>query len=624
MEMEDTREKLAIETKNLDRLKELLAKSNSETKEMCAILCHFDDRLSKLEETIQPVYRETGNLQEQQDSILKTLDYLDYVIRFYTVAGEVEPIVRTGPLPGSLDAYLQALDRLQEAVRYFEEKNKESPELLNVSSLFDRGSDFVEREFRQLLSRHSNPVPSVLVLDLVQEEEGERHAVLDPLPEKVKAELRTLSKWLSEYKSEDLINVYSSIRSEVLLKSLTGLRDHLRSSSGSHAAGQPSPLPSRKSLAPSGLTPTSKKTPKSVQLALRKLQDVIPGELLGARTPATLDPREDPVVTDREIVVYLTSVTALYKLMQEELKLMEGVIPFHLQKPVFSRLVSQPLTAIVKEGDELAARVKRCVARGEFTPVLSLFPILRHQAAMRHCFDLILDGCSQDVLSKFQGLVINLQTTISKALNEFVDFVKSDADTKVPRDGTVHELTSNVLIFVVSLHNFVDILSRVITLPSSEAVQRSKDRNRLVYAQYITRVLSALRVTLKNKAEVYNDPFLRAIFMLNNFHYILKVSPLVPVAPPSLKRRSTDAPEVGSHGHRQPVRPGRRALVRGTHPREQEGVLQVVEQDPARLARRPRRPVTAVDAVQCLGPTGREHEAAGPRASGDQGPLRGE
>ena len=101
-------------------------------------------------------------------------------------------------------------------------------------------------------------------------------------------------------------------------------------------------------------------------------------------------------------------------------------------------------------------------------------------------------------------------------------------DTKVPRDGTVHELTSNVMIFLVNLLSYVDILSRVITTgagPNSELLnQRSKDRNKLVYAEYIIRVLSALGLTLKNKGEVYNDPFLRAIFMLNNFHYILKVN----------------------------------------------------------------------------------------------------
>lgn len=528
--MEDTREKLAIETRNLERFKEILAKSNEQTREMSSILAHFDDRLSKLEETIQPVYRETGNLQEQQDNIVRTLDYLDYVIRFYTIASEVEPIVRTGPLPGRLDHYLDSLDRLQEAIRYFEDKNPESPELVNVTSLFGRGCEVVEKEFRQLLSRHSKPMSASCILDLVNDEDNASEndkSNSQHFPEKMKTELRIMSKWLCDYKSDEFFSTYAGIRSDVLLQSLRNLRDHFRSSSGniSQSGSHVSPVLARKSLGvPSGSTPNAKKAPKNIQQAFKKLQDVIPGDILGSRNQATADLKEDPAMTEREIVSYLTSVTALYKLMQNELKLMEGIVPFQYQKPIFSRLVLSPLINVVREGDELAMRVKRSVARTQFSGVLNLFPILRHQASMRHHFDLLLDGCSQDVVSKFQGLVINIQTTISKALNEFIDFVKNDADTKVPRDGTVHELTSNVMIFIVNLNNYIDILSRVIVItgPSSEQIQRSKDRNRLVYAQYITRVLSALGLTLKNKGEVYSDPFLRAIFMLNNFHYILK------------------------------------------------------------------------------------------------------
>lgn len=392
----------------------------------------------------------------------------------------------------------------------------------------------MEKEFRQLLSRHSDPVPPILILDIVNEEEGTTDSdkmVLEQLPEKAKNELRLMSEWLCENKKDDFIVIYATIRSEVLLKSLQGLRDHQRSASGilSMGATGHSPMPGRKSM-PAVNTPTSRRTPKSIQQAFQKLQGVIPGELLGVvRSQSTIDFKEDPVMSEREIVSYLTSVTALYKLMQSELKLMEGIIPNPLQKPIFSRLVYSSLDSIVREGDELAMRVKRCVARNDFNPVLSLFPILRHQAAMRHCFDLILDGCSQEVVFKFQGLVVNLQTTISKALNEFIDFIKNDVDAKVPKDGTVHELTSNVMIFLVNLLNFVDILSRVITGGASNdsAVQRSKDKNKIVYAQYITRVLAAVGLTLKNKADSYSDPFLRAIFMLNNFHYILKVSNII-------------------------------------------------------------------------------------------------
>lgn len=39
---------------------------------------------------------------------------------------------------------------------------------------------------------------------------------------------------------------------------------------------------------------------------------------------------------------------------------------------------------------------------------------------------------------------------------------------------------------------------------------------------YVARVLAALVSTLTNKSETYNDVYLRAIFRMNNLHYIVK------------------------------------------------------------------------------------------------------
>ena len=134
MTMVDTAAKLEVEVKNLEKFKEILKRSNQQTKSMCDILTHFDDRLSKLEETIQPVYKETGNLQERHENIVRTLEHLDYVIKFFTVATEVETLIRNGPSSDQIEDYLDALDRLSNAMRYFEQNNPESPELMNVVS----------------------------------------------------------------------------------------------------------------------------------------------------------------------------------------------------------------------------------------------------------------------------------------------------------------------------------------------------------------------------------------------------------------------------------------------------------------------------------------------------------
>jgi len=132
--MKENSDKLQKAIKSLDLFKETLNKSNKQTKQMSGILSHFDERLSKLEETIGPVYKETENLQLKQENICQTLERLDYVIKFYTVANEVESMITSGP-NNNFKSYLQNLDRLKEAIEYFERNNPESPELMNVVSI---------------------------------------------------------------------------------------------------------------------------------------------------------------------------------------------------------------------------------------------------------------------------------------------------------------------------------------------------------------------------------------------------------------------------------------------------------------------------------------------------------
>ena len=78
----DSDAKLQLEKENLAWLKEQCAESERLTSGMVDILESFEVRLGKLEETILPVYQETGNLQRRQENIDKTLTELDHVINF--------------------------------------------------------------------------------------------------------------------------------------------------------------------------------------------------------------------------------------------------------------------------------------------------------------------------------------------------------------------------------------------------------------------------------------------------------------------------------------------------------------------------------------------------------------
>lgn len=62
----------------------------------------------------------------------KTLQELDHVISFYNVAGQVESVVKERPSTVGVPQYLQAMDRLAETCRYFEQNKPQSVEIENV------------------------------------------------------------------------------------------------------------------------------------------------------------------------------------------------------------------------------------------------------------------------------------------------------------------------------------------------------------------------------------------------------------------------------------------------------------------------------------------------------------
>lgn len=49
-----------------------------------------------------------------------------------------------------------------------------------------------------------------------------------------------------------------------------------------------------------------------------------------------------------------------------------------------------------------------------------------------------------------------------KALEGFVDSVKSDGERALPKDGTVHQLTSNALIFTEQLLDYAPTLAPIL------------------------------------------------------------------------------------------------------------------------------------------------------------------
>ncbi|NWH60971.1 EXOC7 protein, partial [Geococcyx californianus] len=533
-------EKLKQEEETLSFIKESLEKSDQLTKNMVSILSSFESRLMKLENSIIPVHKQTENLQRLQENVEKTLSCLDHVISYYHVAKDTEKIIKEGPT-GRLEEYLNCMDKIQKAVEYFQDNNPDSPELNRVKSLFERGKESLESEFRSLMTRHTKPVPPILILDLISGEdemETQEEMSLEHLPESVLHDIIRISGWLVENgRNQDFMTVYFQIRSVQLDRSVKGLKDHFRKNSSSTGVPYSPAIQNKRKD-----TPTKKpiKRPGTIRKAQNLLKQYSQHGLDGKKGASNLIPvegRDD--VFDIEIDAYIHCISAFVKLAQSEYQLLTEIVPEHHQKKTFDSLIQESLDNLIMEGDNIVSAARKAIIRHDYSAVLTIFPILKHLKQMKPEFDQVLQGTAAGTKNKLPGLITSMETTGAKALEEFADNIKNDPDKEynMPKDGTVHELTSNAILFLQQLLDFQEtagamlasqVLGDTYNIPldpretSSSASSYSSEFSRRLLSTYICKVLGNLQLNLLSKSKVYEDPALSAIFLHNNYNYILK------------------------------------------------------------------------------------------------------
>ncbi|XP_063315078.1 exocyst complex component 7 isoform X5 [Pelobates fuscus] len=520
-------EKLKQEEETLNFIRESLDKSDQLTNNMVSILSSFESRLMKLENSIIPVHKQTETLQRLQENVERTLSCLDHVISYYHVATETEKVIKEGP-SGRLEEYLGCIAKIQKAVEYFQDNNPDSPELNRVKSLFEKGKESLDAEFRGLLQRHTKPVPPILILDLIgtdEELDAQDEGILEHLPEGSLQDVIRISQWLVEYgRNQDFMNVYYQIRSSQLDRSIKGLKEHFRkNSSSSGVPYSPAVQNKRKD------TPTKKpaKRPGTIRKAQNLLKQYSQHGLDGKKGGSglgVLEGKED--VLDLETDTYIYCISAFVRLAQSEYLLLMDIIPEHHQKKTFDSLIQESLDNLILEGENIVLAAKKANSRHDFTSVLSIFPILRHLKLTKPEFDKVLQGTAASTKNKLPNLITSIETTGAKALEDFADSIKNDPDKEnsMSKDGTVHELTSNAILFLQQLLEFQETAGAMLASQetSTNASSYSSEFSRRLLSTYICKVLGNLQLKLLSKSKMYEDLALSAIFLHNNYNYILK------------------------------------------------------------------------------------------------------
>lgn len=534
-------EKLEKEQANLTLLQDRLSKSGQLTKGIGSILNTFEQRLSRLEETILPAYNDTENLQITQCNIECTLQLLDNVIGYYEVTSEVESIVERGPGEGGIDlnTYINALNKLASAQKYFEKNIPQSVELINVSSFFLKGNDKLNAEFKMILDKYNTPILPVILLDLLNFDDPntkELKVIPKQIPDEAKAQLIQIAKWLLDHGRDEFLTVYGKVRGGVLQRSLSMLRNHQKSISGGSVQGTTSsPMLKPKFSNKAERKPSTRRLHqvferKANKMLLRASQTLehSTGLTLGTRRASHLDTSYigEEYDNEQEMENYLVCVMALHRLMQIEQVLMKDIIAGVHQPRVFQLIVREGMDTIVQDGENIVSRAKKCIARHDFTTVLVIFPIFKQLRSLKPDFEKTVEQYAVNVKYKFEQILEMLHSTGYKALEDFIESIRSDSITQLPTDGTVHEMTSNVIMFLEQLLDYTDTIGIVLEHDQGYSKQLNKlkttDARKALLGLYVKKVVAQLNHTLFSKSEQYSDSALKALFRLNNNNYILK------------------------------------------------------------------------------------------------------
>lgn len=551
--LENTRQidtKLEQESGSVSLLKSRVEKYHDLSSSMSTILTKFEQRLGKLEQTILPVYNQTEHLQKRQKNLQTALQSFESILSHYEASQEQCNLIHLGPSEGNIAEFLTGLDKLKRAKDYFLNNNTQSVELENVTSLFNTGCVTLSNHFKSLLKKHSTPLRPIELLDLIYIEEdssAEDCSSIKQLTPNTREELATIANWLEYNLRREYMEIYATERSNVVFRSLQMLKDHQRSNSWE------AETPKLRAIQASKASDSTRKASNRIQnLFERKANKMLlkASQTIEQSTGISLkkvSPAEPYLATeqvsdhDQEIDKYLVLLLGLQRLLVWERHLMNDIVPKSRHADVFSQLAQSSIDLLVRDAEGITGKALRNIGRKRWASSLEIFGALRHFMLLQPDID---KACDVNQRQQLNSIYSKLQHTGIKALEHFLEFVKNETGSNivgmgtstlsstVPKDATVHELTSNTIWYLEHLLEHCNVVADLLAQDSfystqveAYAAQKTisvNERNKILLGLYVKKVLSELNLTILSKCEQYNDVATRCLFRLNNTHYIFK------------------------------------------------------------------------------------------------------
>lgn len=459
---ESIAKKLAQEEEWLLNFEKNIVKSSQIRQGIEQVVDKFDQRLSSLEKNVLPMHISNGKLQKKQHNIQRLINTIDATLQFYGKTSTVENAINNGNPSTELDTYLENMESLQQAIIFFETHPNYRSQTDNMRSTLDTGYTMLEKAYKSFLLKHSvtvDPTP------FIKNELSSRLSEIKILSDE--EQVIKVGVWLLKQPRmpNHFLGYYSEIRGAQILKNIKNIAE----------------------------------AQKTLQLASRS-------KLSTVRKPIQRLEKIDALVDVDSCHVMCSSLLSLLEL---EEKLMVKAIPDTSKRAqVFRELVSRPLAYVVVQTQK--------VVNEKDIGIIPLLPLLHLLSQNSARFHNLAANSIGDV--QFDSLMRQLQVKCSSYVNEVIENLNEDTTKFVPPDGNVHPTTASTLNFLSSLTTHrVTVTQHILALTAPQGTNTN-----LLLPKLFARILSALGSMLKKKANIYDDPTLATIFLLNNYNYIAK------------------------------------------------------------------------------------------------------
>jgi len=465
-------EQLLEEVEKTERLKQMLGRADYLTGQLVFLLDSFDQRIANLSTTIAPIHDLTQRLTYRNQNIDQTVENLGKVIGYFNLPNDLKQTIRMGSIGEDLDGYLVKVDKLFEAVTFITKSRLKSGEkvVVQLRTLHTDATNRLETEFRSALEKVSQ-VFDILVFH--NEEKNTKFEAPVINDEETLNNLKKLAKYLQEapaFKEEasDFTEIFVDVRSNYL---------------------------------------------KKIFEPLARESSVVEKVKKKGKTSDIYEKGSHP---------YIFYMTSLLVMLQAEKKFNVELVSQSLTKTTFENTFLPSIDMFIEAGEAIVLKAKRKLVNNDFSDMFIIFDLLENLNSKFDEFELltVFAGIPAnevvDLISSFKNLALTSFTSFLE------DVQKSTKQSMLPQDGTVHELTSNTLNYLTRVCEYKESIESLLL----QGVTFGGVGDNLTYltstGRYFVTVIDGLRSNLETKAKGYKRATLSMIFLLNNYHYILK------------------------------------------------------------------------------------------------------